>query len=230
MMGLAAPLTRVALPVLSKIVDDRERYLRYVVRAQKVLSYTLLGAFAFAAGIADPLLALVLGPGWDGAPLIFRILAVGGAFQALSYVYYWIFQSTGRVDIHLRYSLYGRLLMIMCIALGAVQGAVGAAIGSSVGFGVVWFVYTRWGVPCTGVSVWPLLRVLVAPVVLYLGLAFLTGCVVSLLPPGLNSFGKIILSALAGLLYLAIAWWAVTPVRKDVTDIGDVIVRAVRRK
>ena len=65
---LTAPLTRVVLPTLSRIRDDA-LFLRYLVRAQLLNSYILVGALAIGASVAQPLIATTLGPQlvWRGA-------------------------------------------------------------------------------------------------------------------------------------------------------------------
>ena len=91
---LTAPLTRVVLPTLSRIHDEA-LFLRYLVRAQLLNSYILVGALVTGAAVAQPLIATTLGPKWSGVVPIFQVLALGGVFQALAYLYYWIFLARG---------------------------------------------------------------------------------------------------------------------------------------
>ncbi|WP_241384821.1 lipopolysaccharide biosynthesis protein [Rhodococcus sp. CH91] len=228
MQQMAAPMTRVALPVLMKL-EDATDYMRYIVKAQKGLSYILLSLFAFAAGAADPLLYLTLGEGWDRAPEIFRLLAIGGAFQALAYVYYWIFLSTGRVDLHLRYSLFGRLVMIAAIFIGVNWGAVGTAIGSSFGFFALWLVYSVRGVPRTGVSSSPILKSSVRPGCAAAGL-FLTLLVGGAFIPD-RAPAIVELAVLLGfaISYVLLACLMVRGVRADLRELLDVVRGAVAR-
>lgn len=226
---IAAPMTRVALPVLSRL-SGTEEYLRYVLRAQKVLCYVLMPAFAVSAGCADILLPVVLGPGWDGAPALFRLLAVGGIFQVLSYVYYWIFLSTGRVDVHLKYSIVGRLVMVSAIGLGVRWGAVGVAVGSSVGFFALWFVYTTFGIKRTGVSVWPIVRGSFGPLFVAT-LIFLSSYIASNWLAGLaGPFAGLLAGGFCVLLVFVVALVIFRPVRADVFDIWRICRLVIRRK
>ncbi|UTM36542.1 lipopolysaccharide biosynthesis protein [Rhodococcus pyridinivorans] len=228
MQQMAAPMTRVALPVLMKLEDAAE-YMRYLVKAQKGLSYALLMLFAFAAGAADPLLRLALGEGWDEAPAIFRILAIGGAFQALAYVYYWIFLSTGRVDLHFRFSLVGRLIMIGAIAAGVNWGAIGTAIGSSFGFFALWLIYSAWGVPRTGVSSLPIMKSSIRPVGLAVGLFSVLLIGDNLLPDGLPAVILLVGLAFLGCFYVFVVLLLVRGVRADLIELARVAYRAVGR-
>lgn len=149
---LAAPLTRVVLPILSR-VDDEERYLRYLARIQLMLSYGLVGAFMVVASIAQPLIAIVLGPAWHAVGPIFQVLALGGVFQGLGYMYYWIFLSKGATGIQLRYSVAGRLIMVALIYIGARHSAFCAALGAAAGLAVIWMMYSLFAIPRAGIKI-----------------------------------------------------------------------------
>ncbi|MGC0365727.1 PST family polysaccharide transporter [Rhodococcus sp. 27YEA15] len=223
---LATPMTRVALPVLSRITDP-DVYMAYLVRAQKVLCYVMLGAFSYAAVTAYPLLNLVLGDGWTQAAPIFRILAVGGAFQALSYIYYWIFLSTGRVDVHLRFSLIGRGLMVLVVCIGAVFGSIGTAIGSSVGFVGIWLVYSLIAVPRIGIDTRPVMASALRPMIFF-GLTFVVGSVsLNWYGPYLSDIAAMLAAALLFLLLLAAAAGLSKPFRADIAVLAGT-VRKVR--
>ncbi|QHC67100.1 oligosaccharide flippase family protein [Rathayibacter sp. VKM Ac-2759] len=149
---IAAPMTRVAFPVLSKMKDD-PGFERYVQRAQLVLAYVMGGVFFAAAALADPLIELALGDGWDQSKVIFRILAVGGVFQALGFVYYWVFLAKALTGLQLRYSVLSRSLMVAFMAVGVVWGPVGVAIGSTAGLILNWVVLTLFAVPKADIDV-----------------------------------------------------------------------------
>lgn len=222
---LATPMTRVALPVLSRITDPA-LYMAYLVRAQTVLCYVMLGAFAYAAAVAYPLMDLVLGSGWDAAAPIFRILSVGGAFQALSYIYYWVFLSTGRVDMHLRYSLLGRGLMIVAVCVGAIFGSLGTAIGSSVGFVAVWLIYSFVAIPRIGIGTGPLVRSAVRPMVLFaamFGVASLSLILFQQVP----NFVALALAGMVCVVFVGVVALTTKSVRSDLNALVDTCRKVV---
>src|SRR5699024_8636887 len=81
-----SPLQSVALPVLARIQNDRARFDNYVVAAQLALGYTFGIPLAVAAALADPVVALVLGPGWSDAAPLFRLLAIAALLTTLAFV------------------------------------------------------------------------------------------------------------------------------------------------
>ncbi|MFD4957926.1 lipopolysaccharide biosynthesis protein [Microbacterium sp. NPDC058389] len=115
---LTAPLGRVALPVLSRLQDDGERYRRYVRSALAVIGYLALPAYAVAAAVAHPLMLVLLGPGWDAAADAFALLSIAGVAQAVGNVQGWMFISLGRAHRQLVYYLITRPLVIAAFFVG----------------------------------------------------------------------------------------------------------------
>lgn len=126
---LTAPLGRVALPVLSRLQDDGERYRRYVRSALAVIGYLALPAYAIAAAVAEPLMFVLLGPGWGQAAQVFALLAIAGVAQAVGNVQGWIYISLGRAHRQLVYYLVTRPIVIASFFVGiAWNGMNGLAL------------------------------------------------------------------------------------------------------
>lgn len=139
-----APATRVALPVLSRLQDERARFERFLLSGQTILLHLVMFIFGYAAALADPLINLVLGPGWGQSVPIFQILAISGAFQAASYATYWVFLSTGKTKSQLYWSLASRPLVIAAVLVGSIWGYVGVAWGYSLATAIVWPLGLLW--------------------------------------------------------------------------------------
>jgi polysaccharide transporter, PST family len=138
LMQMNAPATKVALPVLSRLQDDRERFYDFLLRAQQILVTAVVLALAFISAQADSLIPLVLGEQWRESVPIFRILAVAGAFQALDYATYWIFLSKGLMGSNLRWALISRPAVICGLLLGSIWGVNGVAWAYSIGLMILW--------------------------------------------------------------------------------------------
>jgi O-antigen/teichoic acid export membrane protein len=167
---LTAPLTRVVLPTLSRIRDDA-LLMRYLVRAQLLNSYILVGSLVTGAAVAQPLIAITLGPRWSGVVPIFQVLVLGGVFQALGYVYYWIFLARGLSGVALRYGVSGRAAMVLFLFIGAHFSVIGAAWGATAGSILLWLLYTMFGVPRAGIRIGSITLDSLRVLVLY-GVAF----------------------------------------------------------
>lgn len=223
---IAAPLTRIAMPVLSRLQDDI-RYEPYVRRAQVVLTYTLGGAFLFLAAASAPIVDLVLGEGWDDAKPILTLLALGGVFQAMGYTYYWIFLSRGLTGIQLRWSVVSRLLTVALMIAAIPLGSVGVAAAVSVGAMVNWILLTSFPLRHTRVSRSLMVSSALRPVVFLIpGAGLIYASSESWLAPLHAGWSVLIATALA-LSYLGVGF-AVRPIRRDFRDLWDV-ARRLRR-
>lgn len=144
LLQLNAPSTRVALPILSRLQDDRVRYGQFITFGQSALLTVLGAALALLGAQAESVVRIMLGPQWLEAVPVFRILLVAGFFQAAGYATYWVFLSKGLMRQNMYYSLATRPLMIAMILLGSIWGMYGVAIAYSVSVVIMWPVSLLW--------------------------------------------------------------------------------------
>jgi PST family polysaccharide transporter len=219
-----APMTGVALPVLSRIQDDEERFARYLGRAQLVACYLTASIFAVAAGVTEPLTLVLFGAEWAPVAPIFAILAIGGIFRSIQQIAYWTYLAKGRTGAQLRMILATRPVMILIILAGVPWGPIGVAVGHSVAYFLFWLVSVRHVGKVTGVDSGRLLRNAVRPVALVSLPAGVVAYAATLLPlPTVASLGA---GVLAAALYVALTIALVRPVRADVLVLRDFVRRA----
>ncbi|WP_347756896.1 lipopolysaccharide biosynthesis protein [Agrococcus sp. ProA11] len=138
------PLQSVALPVLSRIQQDQPRFDTYVTAAQLALGYLLGIPLAILAGLAEPVVAIMLGDAWlDAAPLL-RMFAIAGILTTLSYVGYWVYLARGLGGPLLRYTMVTACIKIACVVVGSFFGLVGVAIGFAVHPAIAWPISIAW--------------------------------------------------------------------------------------
>lgn len=128
-----APLTRVALPVLSRLKDTPDRFLHYLRVVTIAVSYLGVTVLTVCVVAAPEMIDVALGPKWGGAVDLFRALAVAGIFQAVGYVAYWLFMSLDRTGVHVRYALIAKPAVVVGFIVGAHFGdALGVALAYSI--------------------------------------------------------------------------------------------------
>ena len=115
---LNGTLGRVALPVLSKLQDDGERYRRYIRGALMIIGYLTIPVYAVAAAVSSPLIAVLLGPGWEEAATLFSLLAIAGIAQSIGSVLGWLYITLGRAHRQFVYDLVTRPMVIAGYFLG----------------------------------------------------------------------------------------------------------------
>lgn len=127
---LAIPLTQIlppinatVLPMLSR-VHGRDVEYRSVFRS----FFSLIALFCVPAGIAmtlfgDHFAAILLGPGWDQAGQLFRILAPLAMVQSLTSILTLLMVSQGRTNALFVQSMRNNIAAVIAIAVAAPWGA-----------------------------------------------------------------------------------------------------------
>lgn len=153
-----APLTNVALPVLSRVQEDRDALGRALRRAQFVATYVTSTVLVVAAALAEPLVAILLGPQWSGVTVMFTVLALGGVFRSVSQLAYWAHLATAHTGAFLKLQLWTQPVMVLLVVGGVPWGGVGVAVGHLVANLLYWVVALLAVARTTGVAVGPLFR------------------------------------------------------------------------
>ncbi|MBM4635729.1 lipopolysaccharide biosynthesis protein [Prescottella equi] len=138
------PASTVALPILARLQDDPARYRAFILRGQTALMTLVVAGFLFLAASSEPFVEILLGSEWLAAAEIFRLIAIGAAFQGASYATYWVFTSKGLTRSMLRYAVVARTLSISLLVAGAAFGATGVAAAYALGIAATWPLGLYW--------------------------------------------------------------------------------------
>jgi polysaccharide transporter, PST family len=126
------PLTRVAMPVLARIRDDKKQYEDYLASAILMLSLFATVTYALLAAMGTDVIVLLLGGHWAAAGPIFQAMCLAGLFQAINYVSYWQFMAQDRTGTHLRYSLFSKPVVLLGFVIAAPYGVTAVAWSYSI--------------------------------------------------------------------------------------------------
>lgn len=202
---IATPLTRVVLPLLSRRQDDRAWVSDKLVQIQKIVAYSVGGIFVIIASTAVPVVGVLLGENWLPAGPILSVLAVGGVFQAIGYVYYWAFLITNQTGVQLRASIVTRTVMIALIAAGVLLGPIGVAIAVAAGLLSNWLILSRWAMKATKLNVRLLVIAALRPLTIHV-LANVPSATISVVYSGVIPLLSLLFIQLASivLMYLLI--------------------------
>jgi O-antigen/teichoic acid export membrane protein len=163
---LRTPATTVAVPVLSRLHAEPDRFGAFLRSGQLALGIPIVTALALAAGAAGPIVEIFLGGRWAAVAPVLALLAVAGSAQTLSFVGFWVYLSRGLSGALLRYTMVTLVLKAACIAVGAAFGVVGVATGYAAAALLEW-----------PLSLWWLSRITEIPVrALLLGALRITAC------------------------------------------------------
>ena len=144
------PIGRVLIPVLSRLVDEPERYRRAYMRTLQQMLMLTLPLVVFLLSSADTLIPFVLGPKWAPSVPIFLWLGLAAIHQPLSATCGWLFISQSRTTEFAQWGAVVAITSIAAFVAGLPWGAVGvaAAYGLSdllIRMPVLWFWVGRRG-------------------------------------------------------------------------------------
>jgi PST family polysaccharide transporter len=203
--NLNAAAGQIAFSALARVKHDPARLRRYFLAAYSLLvavTFPLTGACAL---FATDLIAVILGPKWADAAVIFRILAPTIVVFAMINPLSWLLLSLGLVGRSLKIALVLCPLIIASYVIGLPYGPVGVALGYST-LMVLWAVpHLAWCVRNTVVSMRDIARVVLPPLVSTAIAAGVAGGLVVSAHDSLSPLGRLTIGV--GLLtgiYLAI--------------------------
>jgi O-antigen/teichoic acid export membrane protein len=121
--ALLGPFTaRTLLPLLSRIRSDRSRTAHSYLRTLSLLAFCAGIVYTLLFGLAEPLVALVLGPRWGAAVVPLHLLAVAGFLMVLGNALGNLSLALGRAGVG-----FWLVVLVLVVRLGAIL--VGAPFG-----------------------------------------------------------------------------------------------------
>jgi PST family polysaccharide transporter len=217
-----APIGAVAIPALSRLQDDPERYRRYYCRVVQLVAYLTMPLVVLLAVLSDEVVAVVLGDQWLPAASIFRIFAFFAIAQSIAGTTGWVMVSLAQADRMFRWGLLQSTTLVAAFIVGLPWGPYGVAMAATICFccltvPTMAFAYRKSPVRLMDVwgAVW-------RPFVLS-GLILLVGSGVHKMAAFSPLAGRVALVLAAGLLVSigAICFWRA--LRQDLTGILSVV-------
>lgn len=122
------PLASVAIPALSRLADDPERYRKAYLRIMEKVLMLVMPAVALLIVASDSLITIVLGPQWVDAGPILVFMSLAGLVQPLIGTAGWLLVTQGRGRDMLRWSLINAPVSVLSIVAGLPWGVAGVAL------------------------------------------------------------------------------------------------------
>jgi O-antigen/teichoic acid export membrane protein len=132
MMNLREPLNRVAMPSLSRLQHEPERYRRYYLTMISFLAFATMPLVMLMYVCSDILIQTVLGDQWMGASRIFKVLAVAALIQPVWGTLGVVLLSTGRSRECFVWGVGIAVMSVTSFVVGLPWGARGVAIAYTV--------------------------------------------------------------------------------------------------
>ena len=129
---LMAPINRVAIPALSRLTEEPERYKSAFGQMLRILLFVTLPGLAVGVLAARPLIGLLFGPRWNEVAPVFSWLCVGSLLTPVNTGMFWIFISQGRARDQKIYGSAAAVINILSYAVGVHWGIIGVARTSAI--------------------------------------------------------------------------------------------------
>jgi PST family polysaccharide transporter len=159
-----APVYAAAMPALSRLIDQPERYRSMFGQVMQKLALLTMPAFGLAAVTADWIVRILLGPSWTDAVPLVALFSVSAIFLPVLTAVGLLYMTQARTGEMLRATLIDAVLCVAAILTGLHWGVVGiaaalAVVGLLVRLPIAFWLATRHG----PVSMGPVWRAIAPP-------------------------------------------------------------------
>lgn len=127
--SLNFPLFSVAMPTLSRLADQPERYRRAFLRVVEKLNMITMPAAALLIAAPDLVVHLLFGPDWAPAAPIMAWLGVATLYQPILQTFGWLLMTQNRTGEMLRWGSICSVITAAGVVAGLPFGAAGVGAG-----------------------------------------------------------------------------------------------------
>lgn len=125
---IRVPINSLTVPILSRLKNQPERYTRYCERIVEVLTIISLPITIVCYLEAGFIIKLMLGPGWEGATTVFKVLALIAPLQVILGIRGGIMVSMGYSKRYLKLGIVYAVFTVSAFIIGLSHGIEGVAI------------------------------------------------------------------------------------------------------
>ncbi len=133
LQNINQPLSRVMLPVLSRVRDEPARYRRVYEMALRALALVSMPGILAAAICSEQLVPFLLGERWAGASPIFFWLSLTAIVQCVPNTTGWLYITSGNTRNMMYWGMFSSTISIVSFVIGVRWGAVGVACAYFIG-------------------------------------------------------------------------------------------------
>lgn len=122
------PISAVAVPTLSRLQNEPQRYRRYYLEAVSIVTLIVLPIVVFTLVMSEEIIELILGPQWHQSAIVFRFLCLSAIAQPICNTSGWLLTSLGRTGRLLKWGVFASVVIVISFFLGLPYGIKGVAL------------------------------------------------------------------------------------------------------
>lgn len=130
---IRGPMNKVAMPVLSSLQNQPERYVKYYQRLVDIIASLSIPLMLYCAIEADFLVHTLLGQQWLGVVPVFRLLAIAGLIHPVASTRGVVLASMGFSNRYFYFEVFYTIVTVVSYIAGLPFGIKGVAAGYTVG-------------------------------------------------------------------------------------------------
>ncbi|WP_328985133.1 lipopolysaccharide biosynthesis protein [Thiorhodovibrio winogradskyi] len=119
------PVMNVAQPALCRVAGDPERFRRAALSLIRKVSLLTMFITVSMVVLADWIVDIFLGPGWDAAVPMFRLLAVFSLVEPVATITSILLIAAGKANALLKWKLMTLGIIAVSVAIGSIWGSMG---------------------------------------------------------------------------------------------------------
>lgn len=127
LQNINQPLTRVMIPLLSRVQEDKPRFRDIYMRTNWLLAAVTAPGIAALICTSQQVVGLLFGERWLAIVPIFAWLGIAGLLQPISSTTGWIFICQGKTRTMFHWGMYSSATTVLAFLVGMYWGAVGIA-------------------------------------------------------------------------------------------------------
>lgn len=142
---LTAPISRVAVPVLSRLDPSDVRYRRAYLDMVSAMLIVVVPGILMGMVTAKTLVLFLLGSQWEAVSPVFAWLCVGGLASPIYSSTFWLFMTQGRMSQQTFYVTATSVISVAGFIAGLPWGPEGVAAGAGLSFVFLSTPLACWG-------------------------------------------------------------------------------------
>jgi PST family polysaccharide transporter len=127
LQNITQPLTRVMIPLMSRMQDDKPRFRDIYMRTNWLLAGVTMPGIAALTCTAGPVVGLLFGEKWLPVAPIFAWLGIASLIQPIGSTTGWIFICQGKTKAMFHWGIYSSVTTVLAFIVGLKWGAIGVA-------------------------------------------------------------------------------------------------------
>ncbi|MCL4852613.1 MAG: lipopolysaccharide biosynthesis protein [Bryobacteraceae bacterium] len=161
---IKGPISAVAIPTLSRLLDDPDRYRRYFCKAMTCITSTAVPCVIFCFVSVHSIVLVVLGQHWASVVPVFQALAPAALINTIAVGWGWVLITSGRTDRLSKINLAVTAVFLLAFSIAVSNGVLAVAWACSLAFAVTYPVAIVYALHKTPVHPIDLIRVSWRPI------------------------------------------------------------------